>query len=204
MSGTWGARELHFVIRVKTVDQFGRCRRHSHGKYRSAPKKFKFYYSFHLRYYILCSDDMLAYLRWIFIGVLCFQLQVKVLHDLQWDTKKVLGTRFPWQKKFWHLLQIRCRLVQLWLSLDFYRRPFVFGTRDSRTGYTKVYSVQVFSNFPTIWYPWICVYLSIPGLFTGKGKLILCCILGRCVVNGPVTNIQTNYALVQESLSKFH
>ena len=49
----------------------------------------------------------------------------------------------------------------------------------------------------------VCVYLSIPGLFTGKGKLILCCILGACVVNGPVTNIQTNYALVQESLSKF-
>ena len=66
-------------------------------------------------------------------------------------------------------------------------------------------NIQTFFNFPTSWYvyPWYCIYLTLPGLFTGKGKLILCCILGRCVVNGPVTNIQTNYALVQESLSKF-
>ena len=126
-------------------------------------------------------------------------------HDLRGVNKKLFRDEIPLTEKV---------LTSFTNSVPLGAGMIIFGLLSSTfrlwdQGYTNQRCIGVISlsflHFPTKWYvnPWFCVYLSIPGLFTGKGKLILCCILGACVVNGPVTNIQTNYALVQESLSKF-
>ena len=48
----------------------------------------------------------------------------------------------------------------------------------------------------------LLIYLTLPGLCSGTGQSILCCIISACMFNGPFDNIYRNFDMVQHALGK--
>ena len=46
----------------------------------------------------------------------------------------------------------------------------------------------------------LLIYLTLPGMCSGTGQSILCCIISACMFNGPFDNIYKNFDMVQISL----
>ena len=46
----------------------------------------------------------------------------------------------------------------------------------------------------------LLIYVTLPGLCSGTGQSILCCIISACMFNGPFDNIYRNFDMVQLAL----